>query len=240
MKNKKCMLVLVPILCLIMVILSYLTITHNYNDSLKFKKEYEALNGNISSSNNKYIELNISLNNPIKYSNYKEIIDVIKNGTGIIYLGFPECPWCRAAVPVLLEAAKNNNVDKIYYLNIKNDRDLYVINDGKLTYALDDDGNEIKGVKEYFDLLDALDNYLSDYVIEFDNKTYETGKKRIYAPSVIFVKNGYVTNIQVSTVENHLDAYEPLTKEQKKELYNIYEEEILNIYSETCSNNSGC
>lgn len=190
--------------------------------------------------NNKYSKLNISVNNPIKYSNYDEIINLIKRGTGIIYLGFPECPWCRSALPVLLDVSKNNNVETIYYLNIKNERDSYIVEDDKVIYAIDDDGKEIKGTNGYFELLKVLDEYLSEYVIELDGKLYEVGEKRLYAPSVIFVKNGYVTHIQVSTVETHIDPYKTLTSEQYSELYSIYENEILNIYNNTCSNGTSC
>lgn len=240
MKEKKILLFLAPILCLILLILSFITFINKGNDSLKFKQEYESLNGKTSFLNNKYSKLNISVNNPIKYSNYDEIINLIKRGTGIIYLGFPECPWCRSALPVLLDVSKNNNVETIYYLNIKNERDSYIVEDDKVIYAIDDDGKEIKGTNGYFELLKVLDEYLSEYVIELDGKLYEVGEKRLYAPSVIFVKNGYVTHIQVSTVETHIDPYKTLTSEQYSELYSIYENEILNIYNNTCSNGTSC
>lgn len=240
MKEKKILLFLAPILCLILLILSFITFINKGNDSLKFKQEYESLNGKTSFLNNKYSKLNISVNNPIKYSNYDEIINLIKSGTGIIYLGFPECPWCRSALPVLLDVSKNNNVETIYYLNIKNERDSYIVEDDKVIYAIDDDGKEIKGTNGYFELLKVLDEYLSEYVIELDGKLYEVGEKRLYAPSVIFVKNGYVTHIQVSTVETHIDPYKTLTSEQYSELYSIYENEILNIYNNTCSNGTSC
>lgn len=240
MKEKKILLFLAPILCLILLILSFVTFINKGNDSLKFKQEYESLNKKTSFLNNKYSKLNISVNNPIKYSNYDEIINLIKSGTGIIYLGFPECPWCRSALPVLLDVSKDNNVETIYYLNIKNERDSYIVEDDKVIYAIDDNGNEIKGTKEYFELLKVLDEYLSEYVIELDGKLYEVGEKRLYAPSVIFVKNGYVTHIQVSTVETHIDPYKTLTSEQYSELYSIYEKEILNIYNNTCSNGASC
>lgn len=74
--------------------------------SKNFKAEYEALN-DLYNSNKKSVRMNIPLDNPIVYSNLTEILDVIKTKTGIVYFGFPECPWCRNAVPVLLDSAKN-------------------------------------------------------------------------------------------------------------------------------------
>lgn len=241
MKQQKILMILTPILCAALAIISYLGVKNSeFSDALKFKKEYESLNGKVSYGENKYKDLNISKNNPIKYSNSDEIIDVINNGTGIIYLGFPECPWCRTAVPVLLDVAKDNKIDKIYYLNIKDERDSYVIEDGKLTLALNDDGEEIKGTEGYFKLLDALKDNLSDYIISYEDKTYEVGEKRIYAPSVIFVKDGKVLGIQVSTVEGQTDPFKNLTEEQYEELYSIYEGYANNIYSSTCDINSSC
>lgn len=241
MKQQKILMILTPIVCAALAIISYLGVKNSeFSDALKFKKEYESLNGKVSYGENKYKDLNISKNNPIKYSNSDEIIDVINNGTGIIYLGFPECPWCRTAVPVLLDVAKDNKIDKIYYLNIKDERDSYVIEDGKLTLALNDDGEEIKGTEGYFKLLDALKDNLSDYIISYEDKTYEVGEKRIYAPSVIFVKDGKVLGIQVSTVEGQTDPFKNLTEEQYEELYSIYEGYANNIYSSTCDINSSC
>lgn len=45
MKEKKILLFLAPILCLILLILSFVTFINKGNDSLKFKQEYESLNG---------------------------------------------------------------------------------------------------------------------------------------------------------------------------------------------------
>ncbi len=82
----------------------------NMTDAQRFKQEYEELN---SSS----VNMQISEQNPIKYATINEIFDVLENKTGIVYFGFPGCPWCRNMLPVLLEFAKNNDIDTIYYLN---------------------------------------------------------------------------------------------------------------------------
>ena len=146
MKNEKKIFILATVMCAVLVALAYLRLVGNNNvteDSIKFKEEYEELNGKEATLDRKYKELDIEEDNPIKYSNYDEIIDVIKNKTGIIYLGFPECPWCRTALPVLFDAAKENKIDTIYYLNIKNERDSYAVENGKLTYVLDENGKEL-------------------------------------------------------------------------------------------------
>ena len=242
MKLEKNLYILLPILCVIAAAVSYFVVVNNDNneDALKFKEEYEKLNNTIAYSDKKYNELEISEDNPIKYSSYDEIIDVIEKGTGIIYLGFPECPWCRSALPILFDVARDNKIKNIYYLNIKNERDSLVIEDDEIVYELDDNGNEKKGTEGYFKLLKALDKHLTEYTISFEEKTYETGEKRIYAPTVIFVKDGKVLGLHVSTVESHKSGFDKMTEEQKEELYSIYEEYILEIKDSTCSSKSSC
>lgn len=118
MKNVKIILVfLVTIL-----LLGGLFIREFYNkeiveenlDAMKFKEEYEKLNG-VKSGKEEYPEVEISADNPVVYADYKEIEEIITSGTGAIYFGFPECPWCRNSVPQLISAAEEVGLDKIYY-----------------------------------------------------------------------------------------------------------------------------
>lgn len=240
MKKEKNLYILLPILLVISAIIGYLTAFNNNEDSLKFKEEYEMLNGTVAYGKVKYNNIKISEKNPIKYSNYEEILNIIKSGNGIIYLGFPECPWCRSILPVLFDVANDNKINTIYYLNIKNERDSLVVEDGKLVYELDDDGNEKKGTEGYFKLLEALDKYLTEYTISYEDKLYETGEKRIYAPTVIFVRNGKVLGLHVSTVESHKSGFDKMTDKQIEELYGIYEEYILEMKNSKCSSKSSC
>lgn len=56
------------------------------------------------------------------YAEPTEILDIIDGGDGVVFLGFPECPWCQQLVPIIQEAAQSEKIDKIYYLNIKESR----------------------------------------------------------------------------------------------------------------------
>ena len=38
--------------------------------------------------------------------------------TAVFYFGYPDCPWCKEAVPILKEVAKQFH-DKIYYVQNK-------------------------------------------------------------------------------------------------------------------------
>lgn len=91
--------------------------------------------------------------------------------------------------------------------------------------------------KGYYELLDALDSILSDYIVyDSNNTSYETGEKRLYAPTVVFVKDGSIVANHVGTVTlpNGQTAYDSLTKTQKKELYNTYIDYIDAVYLEYC------
>lgn len=234
MKKETIIIIVLPILCAIAAVLAYVKLINTDVDAAKFKNEYELLN------EEGYLELNIDKNNPMEYADYDKLLEVIENGTGIIYLGFPECPWCRNALPVLLDVAKENDVEIIYYMNILKERDSYVVEDDKLVYATDEDGNEKKGTEGYFKLLEALDEHLSDYVILFEDEEYEVGEKRIYAPTVIFVRDGEVLGLHVSTVESQENPKEGLSEEQYEELYSIYEDYILEVKGGTCSIGTSC
>lgn len=183
-------------------------------DAVTFKKEYEALNNRVNPNNNKlYPEVSISNDNPVKYSSYDEIFEVLKSGTGVIYFGFPECPWARNLVPVMLSAAKEVEIDTIYYLNIKDDRDVLMLNENG------DIVTEKEGNKKYFELVEKLDSILDDYILtDNDGKSVSTGKKRIYTPLLIFVKNGKIIAHHTYTVDSQTDPYVALNDRQSEEL----------------------
>ncbi len=244
LKQKKLLIMVAPILLVVLIGLAFIKISISLKDvtedSIKFKEEYEKFNNKKADNDKLYLNVDIDIKNNVKYSTFDEIIDVIENKTGVIYLGFPECPWCRNLVPVLLEAAKNTDVEEIYYINIKEERDSYVVVDNKLSYQLDENNNEIKGSAGYLKLLKVLDEYLDDYVIEINGEKYETGEKRIYAPTVIFVRDGEILDFHVSTVPQQSDPYIKLTDEEHKELLEIFEESMNSLKSGTCAIDSAC
>ena len=95
--NNKTKIITGVIVAIVLVIMGYFmfhkkeeepsyTIT---NDSLKFKEEYESLNGKDNGNGKNYLSIDIKSYNPISYSSYDEIFDILDKGTGVIYLGFP-------------------------------------------------------------------------------------------------------------------------------------------------------
>lgn len=178
-------------------------------DGVNFKQEYEKLNdAEVKGTELKYLELSIDEENPIKYSSYEEIFNILDNGTGVIYFGFPECPWCRALTPVLLDAAEESGVDKIYYLNNKEDRDVLEVDKNKKVVV------KKEGTDDYYKLLEKLGDFASDYDLE----GAETDSKRLYFPTVLVVKEGKIASFHEGTLESQENPFEEMNKEDKNEL----------------------
>ncbi len=117
------------------------------SDAVKFNKEYQQVD-----KNNLYI-----------YKNISQVLKKMESDTFVLFIGFPECPWCQAYAPLLDTAAKKHGMTKIYYLNILNDRK--------------------NNTSEYQDLVSLISGYLDKD--EQDNP-------RIYVPTVIYIKEGKI------------------------------------------------
>lgn len=85
-----------------------------FNDSFRFKLSYEYINY-VEYSNGKKIKISVPLDNRMKYISENELLNLLEDGTGILYFGYNTCPWCRNVVPVLIDTVKKNDIDTIYY-----------------------------------------------------------------------------------------------------------------------------
>lgn len=126
-------------------------------DAIRFSSEYST----------------VKKDNVYKYSTYSNVMDTLKNKTGIIYLGFPSCALCKEITPILNEVAKEKDIKEVLYYNFKDMRD--------------------NNTTEYQELADKL----SDYI-----KTDDEGNKRIQAPTVIFVNKGNIVAVYIGTINS--------------------------------------
>jgi len=192
------------------------------NDAERFKEEYESINNIENGKGRKYRKLEISSNNPIIYKSAKDIVKMIDNEeTFIVYFGFETCPWCRSIISSLLQAAKDNGIDNIYYVNVKNIRDELEIKNDKVVI-------KTKGMDAYYELLDRLDNVLKKYELtvttkdedgDEKEKTYDTNEKRIYAPNIVAVVKGEPKKLTTGISEDLKDPYSKLTEEIQEDSY---------------------
>lgn len=191
-------------------------------DAIKFKNEYESINNVLNEDgSNRYLKLEISEENPMKYVTPKEAIELLESKTGVLYIGFKECPWCRNAINPLIDAALEQGIDTIYYLDPKEIRDDAL--SGK------------PGTAEYEKLLEMLDEYLNEYMYTNESgETVSANKKRLYVPDVFFVENGKIIGHHFKTVDSQKESAKiPLTSNEREELKQIYID-LMSKFSTTC------
>lgn len=130
--------------------------------------------------------------NPFVYKTADEIIDIMKHGTGVVYLGYPECPWCQAYVKYLQEVADEIGMDKIYYCNTKKLKE--------------------ENMDKYNELISLLSGHL-----QYNNE----GKEWIYVPNVSFhIEGKIIANDYESSKDTHglKDPKEYWTEEELNDL----------------------
>lgn len=188
-------------------------------DSIKFKEDYESLNGTKDSSGTQIRSILIDEDNPFIYADAKDIVSMVENKESfVVYFGFNSCPWCRSVLTSLIASAKENNITKIYYVDVLNIRDKYELNDKNKAVRT------VEGTDDYYKLLELFDNVLDDYSpLTYKTKNKKTKKvtineKRIYAPNVITVKNGKAIALETGIIADLTDSHMELTEEMKCEM----------------------
>lgn len=218
MKNNTLTKIILLLFIIIVIgIILYFVFETETKDEVKFKNEYENLNNQKNENGKKYVKVKIPMDNTIEYLTIDETLDFLDNKTGILYFGFPQCPWCRTAIPILIQAAKENET-KIYYNNALSIRDEKKLSKGKIIITK-------KGTKKYYKLIKKLDKYLPEYEGLKDKSI-----KRLYFPTVVFVMGGKVVGIHVGTLDSQKNPYKPLDKKQENQLKKIYTKNIEKIY----------
>lgn len=165
MKKNKTYIILIVIICMITIMMAITNKENNSEDAKRFAKEYTQV-----SEDNKFI-----------YTTAEKIIEILQKGTGIIYLGFPECPWCQAYSVYLNEVAKETKTKKIYYCNTKE-----LKNNNKENY-------------------DKIINLIKEYL------PYKVDEKKtiLYVPNVTIVKNGKIIGNENTTAKDIGNATKP-------------------------------
>ena len=196
------------------------------SDAMKFKKEYESLNGTIREKDKQTIRtLSIDEDNPMVYSSCQDIVDRIENKeTFIIYFGFSDCPWCRSSIETFIESAKENNITTIYYVDIKEDRDEIEIIDSQISISK-------QGSKEYYTLLELLGSVLDNYIVD----ETDTHEKRIYAPNYISILNGKPQLKIDGTSSLQSDGYQEINEDIKQDMKDQFQSLFDSIQTKACS-----
>lgn len=192
-KNKKLYIIIGVILflaCSIGFYIGFTSVGTKDTDAKKFASEYP-----------------VDKDNVFVYRTLEEINNILENGTGLIFLGFPECPWCRGYAPIINEIAKQKKLEKVYYFNIKNDRE------------------------------DNTKLYQKTVKLLGDNLRYDDeGNRRIYAPSLIAVKNGKIVGFDDTRYWNN-KSYETPEEFWNKEDLTSMKEKLVKMIDDTKEKN---
>ena len=186
------------VLASILVILAISVMIILTNDQLRFKFSYGIMNY-IPYENGEKIVIDIPFDNRIKYLEGEEIIDIFTTETGVIYLGYSSCPWCRNIIEPLIEVAKENDIDTIYYVNV------------------------------YHEKFDSIKDELKEILNDYLRVDEETNQKVFATPDVYFIKDGKIKTHHISTVKSYRNPYRGMNDEQIKELKAIYQAGIEEI-----------
>jgi thiol-disulfide isomerase/thioredoxin len=135
----------------------------------------------------------VGQDNVFVYRSATQIVDILRGGTGVVFLGFPSCPWCQAYVPMLNDVAKEVGIEKIFYLNIQEDR--------------------ANNSPEYQAIVEILKDHL-----DLDNE----GKPRVFVPDVTVVDHGKIIghDNETSTISGGITPEEYWTEEKVTALKN--------------------
>ena len=146
-------------------------------------------------------------NHAYEIKNIDEIINIL-NKNGIVFFCNSGSDWCQYYAKMLDDVAVKSNINKIYYVDIKEDR-----NNNSTKYQ--------KIVKKLYNYLDIDD----------------TGNKRLSMPMLVFIKNGnviasdtttyrvssdttpkeYWTDLNITNFENRINEYIELLNNYEKE-----------------------
>lgn len=126
----------------------------NPSDAVRFAAEYS----------------NVGEDNVFVYRSGSDVTDIIEHGTGVVFLGFPSCPWCQAYAKYLNEVAKEVGVSAIYYHNIYDDWQ--------------------NNTEDYQKLTSLLSSNL-----QYD----ENGNRHLYVPDAVFVVDGHIVANDLET-----------------------------------------
>ncbi len=133
---------------------------------------------------------------------FEDVITKIKNkDTFTLYLGFDQCPWCLESLPVLNQVALEEEVS-INYVDVR------------------PEGEDLR--TEENESYVELQNFLSSYLDEEDNK--------IYVPALIVVDNGMIAGYHTGTMPTHDSTQRLMNETEKKQLEDIYEDLIDKVY----------
>ena len=151
----------------------------------------------------------IDEDNIFVYRKSEEIIKILENGSGVVYIGFKECKWCQQYITYLHDVATSVGLEKIFYLDILEERE--------------------NNSENYQRIVEILKDYL-----EFDSE----GNPRIYVPEIIVLEKGEIIGHDNETAydtKGYSDPKEYWNEDRVTKLKTKLKTMMLEISDNSCS-----
>ena len=162
-------------------------------DSEKFALEYPLVGGD----------------NIFVYRTAGQTAQILEKGTGVVFIGFKECSWCRLYAVFLHDVAIEMKMQRIFYCDIREDR--------------------LNNTEDYQRIVGILDGLL-----QYDDE----GRSRVYVPDVTIVDNGKIIGRDFETSKVTLGyetAEEYWNEERVTALKERLSEGMGQVSSKTCN-----
>lgn len=123
---------------------------------------------------------------------FDEAVAFFEEGkSGVLYFGFPDCPWCQDVIPVLEQESKSENIP-VYYVRTR-----------------DDDKNRLYTDEQKEQIIPYIGSYMKDN---------EEGELTLYVPLVISVVDGQAVDGHEGTIDGHDAKEREMTEEETRQL----------------------
>ena len=123
----------------------------------------------------------IGEDNVFVYRSAAQIVNILANGTGVVFMGFKECPWCQQYAVFLHDAAQEIGLERIFYCDIRDDRN--------------------RNTENYRKIVDILSEHL-----QYDDE----GNPRVYVPDVTIMSSGKIIGRDYETSKDTLGFTSPV------------------------------
>lgn len=219
MVNKRKIKCIIVTILILTVIFTVFLVKNNRltDDERKFKYEYERFNGKKNLSKIKYVKIDILDKNKIKYLTDKQLLKLMEEETGVVFFGYPQSNYSRNAIVVLLDVMSKYKKQNINYYNAYEYRDEKFIGET----------GEIVTVKKPSGVYNKILSYMGEKADVYEGLN-DNSIKRLYFPTVLFIKNGKLVKMYSGTVDTNKDN-KKFTKNEYDELKKIYNDGIKKI-----------
>jgi len=151
----------------------------------------------------------VGSDNIFTYRNASETADILEKGRGIVFIGFKECPWCQQYAVYLHDVAREMEVEKIFYCDIREDRE--------------------SNSESYRKIVDIFTGRL-----QYDDE----GRPRVYVPDAAIVSRGRIITHDFETSKDTL-GYDTPQEYWNDERVNALKERLregINILNQVIAN----